>query len=235
MLIRLFGMLSLAVESSSLSALSASFVWGCLSILLSPCHLSSIPLIIGFLTDRRVNTVRKAFAITLVFSVGILLTIGVIGGITAALGRMLGDIGRWGNYAMGGIFFLVALYLLGIIRFPWSGSLPDGVHSKGYFGALVMGLLFGFALGPCSFAYLSPVLGIVFSISSVNIMYAIGLLASYAIGHCLVIVAAGMLYERVQKYLDWVSDAKSAKILKAVCAALLIIAGVYLVYTSLLG
>ena len=235
MIVRLFSMLSSTVESSPLAALSASFVWGCLSILLSPCHLASIPLIIGFLTDRRVTTMRKAFAITLVFSIGILLTIGVIGGLTAVLGRMLGDIGRWGNYAVAGIFFLIALYFLGIIRFSWSSSLPNGVLNKGYFGALVMGLLFGFALGPCTFAYLAPVLGIVFSVASVNTVYAVGLLASYAIGHCLVIVAAGMLYERAQKYLNWVSDAKSAKILKAVCAVLLIFAGGYLVYTSLIG
>lgn len=235
MLVRLFGALSSAVGTSPVTALPASFVWGCFSILLSPCHLASIPLIVGFLADRRVATVRKAFTITLVFAIGILLTIGVIGGVTAVLGRMLGDIGGWGKYAVGGVFFLIALYLLGVIRLPWSGALPGRVQGKGHFGALLIGLLFGFALGPCTFAYLAPILAFVFSVSSVNIVYGVGLLASYAIGHCLVIVAVGTLYERIQKYLNWASDAKSVRILKAVCAVLLILAGGYLVYTSLIG
>ncbi len=233
MLARMFGMLSSAVESSLLTALSASFIWGCLSILLSPCHLASIPLIIGFLTDRGVTTVRRAFTITLIFSIGILITIGIIGGVTAALGRMLGDIGVWGNYALGGIFFLIAFYLLEIIRLPWSGLVPNKVKRRGYVGSLVLGLLFGFALGPCTFAYLAPVLGIVFRVSSVNTVYSIALLTSYAVGHCLIIVAAGTLYERMQKYLNWVSDAKSIKVLKAICASLLFVAGGWLVYTSI--
>ncbi|UCB44897.1 MAG: cytochrome C biogenesis protein [Spirochaetota bacterium] len=233
MLARMFGVLSSAVESSPLTALSASFIWGCLSILLSPCHLASIPLIIGFLTDRGVTSIRRAFTITLIFSIGILITIGIIGGVTAALGRMLGDIGKWGNYALGGIFFIIAFYLLEVIRLPWSGLMPDRVKKRGYTGALVMGFLFGFALGPCTFAYLAPVLGVVFRVSSVNTFYSIALLSSYAVGHCLFIVAAGTFYGRMKKYLNWISDSKSVKIVKSVCASLLFLAGGWLVYTSI--
>lgn len=235
MFVRLFGILSSAVEASPVTALLSSFVWGCLSILLSPCHLASIPLIIAYLTDRGVSTVRRAFTITLVFATGILFTIGVIGGVTALLGRMLGDIGIWGNYALGCIFFLFALYLLGVIRFPWSSSLTATVKGRGHIGALTMGLLFGFALGPCTFAYLAPVLGVVFRVSSVSIVYGIALLASYATGHCLVIVAAGSLFQRMQRYLNWVSDSKSAKVLKSACASLLFLAGGYLIYISISG
>jgi len=36
-------------------------VWGVLSILLSPCHLSSIPLIVGSLTGRESYTKKRAF------------------------------------------------------------------------------------------------------------------------------------------------------------------------------
>ena len=233
MIARLFGMLSSAVESSPISALSASFIWGCLSILLSPCHLASIPLIIGFLTDRGVITIRRAFTITLLFSMGILITVGAIGGITTVLGRMLGDIGKWGNYTLGGIFIIIAFYLLGIIRLPWSGLMPIRIKKRGYIGALVIGLLFGFALGPCTFAFLAPILGVVFRVSAINTVYSIALLSSYAVGHCLVIVTAGTFYELAKKYLNWVSDSKSAKIVKSICASLLILAGGWLIYSSI--
>ena len=42
----LFTTLTHAVEGTALIALCASFLWGILSILLSPCHLASLPLIV---------------------------------------------------------------------------------------------------------------------------------------------------------------------------------------------
>lgn len=57
----------------------------------------------------------------LLFSVGILITIAAIGVITAAAGRMMGDIGAYGNYFVAVIFLIVGLVLLGAIPMPWPG------------------------------------------------------------------------------------------------------------------
>src|ERR1035441_9485436 len=95
---QLFTNLSHAVEGAPLIALAAAAAWGILSIILSPCHLASIPLIVGFISGQgRVSTARAAGIATL-FAAGILITIAAIGAITAATGRMLGDVGRWGDY-----------------------------------------------------------------------------------------------------------------------------------------
>ena len=40
--------------------------------------------------------------------------------------------------------------------------------AKGLLAALILGLLFGIALGPCTFAYMAPVLGIVFQTAQTN-------------------------------------------------------------------
>ena len=101
-------------------ALAASLVWGVLSVVLSPCHLSSIPLIVGFISGQGRVSTGRAFGIASFFAVGILITIAAIGAITAAAGRMMGDLGRWGNYFVAAIFFLVGLHLLGVIPAPWS-------------------------------------------------------------------------------------------------------------------
>ena len=123
----LFTWLSGLVESTLLLALLGAFLWGICSILLSPCHLTSIPLIIGFIGDQGKMKVKRAFHISLAFSFGILLTIGIIGVITSLLGRMMGDIGKWGNYVVAAVFFLVGLYLLDIIplRFPGLGRIKS--------------------------------------------------------------------------------------------------------------
>ena len=57
----LFTALTEALYRSFALALLASFAWGILSILLSPCHLSSIPLIIGFLTAQDEKKRRAVF------------------------------------------------------------------------------------------------------------------------------------------------------------------------------
>ncbi|MBU4460318.1 MAG: cytochrome C biogenesis protein, partial [Verrucomicrobia bacterium] len=76
---RLLSILSHAIEGSPGVALSAALGWGILSILLSPCHLASIPLIVGFINDQGRVTIRRAFGLALLFSVGILITIAGIG------------------------------------------------------------------------------------------------------------------------------------------------------------
>ncbi|MBN2594197.1 MAG: hypothetical protein JXA81_11880 [Sedimentisphaerales bacterium] len=108
---KLFTMLTHAVEGTAAISLAAAFVWGILSILLSPCHLSSIPLIIGFIGQQGNMSPRQAFITSSLFAVGILITIGLIGAVTAALGRMVGSVGRYGNYFVAFIFFIVGLLL----------------------------------------------------------------------------------------------------------------------------
>ncbi len=225
---QLFIKLSHAVEGAPLIALAASFIWGILSIILSPCHLASIPLIVGFVDEQGRISTKRAFAVSLLFGVGILVTIGAIGAVTAALGRMMGDIGRWGNYIVAAIFFLVGLHLIGLIPMPWAGANAAGYRRKGLLAAFVLGLIFGIALGPCTFAYLAPMLAVAFRTASTNPLYGAGLLLAYGLGHCSVLVLAGTFTEVIQRYLNWTERSKGTVIVRIVCGILVILGGVYL-------
>jgi cytochrome c-type biogenesis protein len=228
----LFTRLTHAVESTWFIALSASFVWGVLSILLSPCHLASIPLIVGFIDEQGRISTKRAFVISTLFAAGILITIGAIGAITAAAGRMMGDVGKYGNYFVALIFFLVGLHLLDVIPIPWSGIGQVGMKRKGMLAALILGLVFGIALGPCTFAYMAPMLGVTFKLATTNLLYGVLLLLVYGIGHCSVIVLAGTSTELVQQYMNWNERSKGAVILKKICGVLVLLGGVWLVYTA---
>lgn len=228
----LFVSLTKAVEGAPLVAVGASFLWGVLSILLSPCHLSSIPLIIGFISDQGRVSTKRAFLISLLFSVGILITIALIGVITAAAGRMWGDVGRYGNYVIALIFFIIGLHLLEVISLPFSGPKSLGIKRKGMLAAFIIGLVFGIALGPCTFAYMAPMLAITFNLSSESMWYGILLLFVYGIGHCSVIIIAGTSTELVQRYLNWNEKSRGAIILKQICGALVILGGIYMIYTA---
>jgi cytochrome c-type biogenesis protein len=226
----LFDTLSNLLYQNFWLTIFSSFVWGILSILLSPCHLTSIPLIIGFINSQGEITIKRTFSLSLVFAIGILITIGIIGGITLALGRMMGDLGSIGNYIIAIVFFIMGLYLLDIIRLPWEAASLKPIKFSGLISALIMGLLFGIGLGPCTFAFMAPILGVVFEVSHSSIFYAIILLTAFSIGHCSVIASAGTLAKAVQKYLNWTEKSKVTKYLKKACGVLVILGGVYLLF-----
>jgi len=229
---QLFSSLTHAVEGTPAIAVTAAVVWGILSIILSPCHLASIPLIVGFIDEQGRMSTKRAFVISLLFALGILTTIGLIGLITGVAGRMLGDVGRYGNYFVAVIFFLVGLHLLDVIPMPWSGPGQVGMKRKGLLAALILGLVFGIALGPCTFAYMAPMLGVTFKLAATNLAYGVLLLLAYGVGHCSVIVAAGTSTELVQRFLDWNEHSRGTVLVKKACGVLVLLGGVWMVYTA---
>lgn len=227
----LFISLSHGVTGSPLVALAAAAGWGLLSILLSPCHLASIPLIVGFIDGQDRMSIRRAFIISNLFAVGILISIALIGAVTAALGRMIGDVGVWGNGFVAIIFFAVGLHLLGWLPIPWSEPAQVKMKRKGLRAAFLLGLIFGIALGPCTFAFIGPVLGVAFAEAGHNITYAVSLLLAYGLGHCAVIVFAGTFTEKVQHYLNWNERSQGTLWIKRICGLLVIAGGVWLIYS----
>lgn len=228
----LFTTLTRAVEGTPVIAGCAALAWGVLSIVLSPCHLASIPLIVGFIDEQGRISTRRAFNISLFFSVGILITIGLVGLVTASAGHMLGNAGRFGNYLVAVVLFVVGLHLLGVISMPFSGPGQMNMKRRGMAAAFILGLVFGIALGPCTFAYMAPMLAVTFRLAATNLTYGILLLLLYGVGHCAVIVLAGTFTEVVQRYLDWNERSRGADRLRKVCGVLVLLGGLYMLYTA---
>lgn len=228
----IFEWLSKILYANSIIALLGSFTWGVLSIILSPCHLTSIPLIIGFINGQGKVTTFRALLLSSSFAVGILFTIGVIGLITGMLGRILGDVGPVGNYIVAIVFFIVGIYLLDIIPITIPGLTQINLKKRGLLAAFILGLVFGVALGPCTFAYMAPMLAIVFSLGATKLLFAATLILAYAIGHCFVIIFAGTFTEVIQRYLHWDATSRGTVIVKRICGILVILGGCYLIWTT---
>lgn len=229
----LFTQLTHAIEGSAGIALSAAFFWGVLSILLSPCHLAAIPLIIGIMDEQQTPNRKTAFLQSFLFSIGILLSIAIIGWVTAAAGRILGDIGRAGSWIAAAIFFAMGLQLMGVISRPWKKPETPRSTKTGWAAALLTGLVFGIALGPCTFAFMAPVLAVTFKLSAEAPLFAWSLVLLYGIGHCAVIVLTGTSAETIRLYLNWNENSKGAMRLRKICGVLVLLAGLYMVYTAL--
>lgn len=115
MLLEFFDALSSMLSSSPGIAVAGSFLWGVAGILLSPCHLAGIPLIVGYIDSQGEMKTSRAALIATLFSSGILITIAVIGVITGLAGRMMGDIGQYGNIIVALLMIVIGLYLLGVL------------------------------------------------------------------------------------------------------------------------
>ena len=232
MIEQLFSELTDRVEQAPIIAITASFIWGILSILLSPCHLVSIPLVVAFIDGQADRSTKRAFWLSSLFSIGILVTIAAIGMVTSFCGQMLGDIGSCGNYIVALLFIVFGLILIGVLEIPFSAPAKLNIKRKGFLAALSMGLIFGLALGPCTFAYMAPMLGIVLKVAGQRPVYSAILLLCYGVGHCCVIVLAGTFTGMVQKYANWNEKSKATIMIKRVCGFLIIIAGLYLIYKT---
>lgn len=232
MLEQLYTTLTRAVEGGPALALAAAFAWGVLSLLLSPCHLASLPLIVGFIGEQGRMSTKRSFQIALLFALGILLSIGILGALTAAAGRILGDVGPAGRIIVAVVFFLVGLHLLGVIPIPFTGPGQVAMKKRGRIAAFLLGLVFGIALGPCTFAFLAPMLAVTFQLAAGRMAYGILLLLAYGIGHCTVIVLAGTFTGAVQRVLDWNESSRGTAILRKTCGFLVLLAGLWMIYTA---
>jgi cytochrome c-type biogenesis protein len=232
MIEELFTTLSHMIEQSAWLAMAAALGWGVLSILLSPCHLASIPLVVAYVNQGQILQTKRAFWLSCLFSLGIFLSILGIGLITACFGRMLGDIGPWGSWFVAAVFMVFGLVLLEVISLPWSGPNMAKNTKTGAWGALLLGLLFGAAVGPCTFAYMAPVLAVVFDTAASSFAYSTLLILLYSLGHCSVIILAGTLGARLQRFLNWDQKSHLTGRIRKVCGIILILVGFYLLWKA---
>ena len=182
-------------------AAAGCFVWGMISVLFSPCHLASIPLIVAYVGGQQNALVpRQAAGYAVAFSAGLFITIAVIGAICALLGRMLGDIGLYWQILVGGVLIWVALGMLGVEKCTMSGGLLYRLNFKGIHGAFGLGLGYGILSGSCTFGFIAPILAII----TVQQEVATGILfiLLFAIGHCLPIAIAGSSTAAVRRLVE---------------------------------
>ena len=232
---QLFTTVNQWLAGSLLVASFGSLVWGILSIILSPCHLAAIPLVIGYISSQKDQTTKKAFISSLLLSLGILASIILLGAITLSLGRIAGDLGPITNYVVAAVLIFFGLYLTGLIKLNWGGGLPVKGMKKttNPWATFILGFIVGAGLGPCTFAFMAPIMGIAFQVASTNLIHAIQIRSFFAIGHVGVIVLAGTFTGAVQTYLNWTEKSKGATILKIICGILVIIAGFYMIWKEL--
>ncbi len=201
-----------------------AFLWGIASVLLSPCGISSVPLVVSYVANTDNPSRLRAFMISCAFCSGIVFNLAIVALIVSGLGRVLP--GHVLTMITAAVFVIMGLHLTGILRVKFFafGNGGTGTESQNIIGAVVLGIVSGLAVGPCSIAYVSPVLSLAMAQKSP------GLVASYAMGYSAVLIAAGTF---AQVFTCYLQSERGDKILRAVnilCGVALIAGGCYLAH-----
>ena len=210
------------------------FLWGMVSVLFSPCHLASIPLIVSYVAGQhQIIAGRRAALYALAFTVGLFVTIAAIGVVCALLGRMLGDVGPYMSIVVGAILVWVSLDVLGVASCSMSSGLLAKIQVKGMAGAFILGLAYGVLSGSCTFGFIAPILAII--TVQQKIFTGVVFILLFGLGHCIPIAAAGSSTTLVQRFLDNYAWQRGSRIFRKLAGLCIGALGLYFIGQPLLA
>ena len=155
----------------------------------SPCVLATIPLVVGYVGGYVDGDRSKAFRYSLAFVLGLSLTFTAFGAAAGLFGTMFGTLGGWWYVAAGIVALVMGGQLMGLYELRLPVSFNYRPKQGGIIGSFLLGLFFGVVSSPCA----TPVLIVLLTVVATKgeVLYGVALLFTYAIGHCLLMLAAG--------------------------------------------
>ncbi|HHX22821.1 MAG TPA: cytochrome c biogenesis protein CcdA [Thermoanaerobacterales bacterium] len=194
----------------------------------TPCALTSVPLVIGYVGGAGVKNTRRAFRLSVVFAIGMAVTFTALGTVASILGRFMQGVGSWWYLFLGVIMLLMALQIWEIFNFIPSTYAISKNTRRGYFGAFLAGILGGFFSSPCA----TPVLVVLLAIvaKGASLLWGILLLLLYSIGYSIIVVIAGTSIGFVQKLSSSDKYGAANNVLKIVMGIIIMLIAFYMFY-----
>lgn len=194
-----------------------------------PCVLSSIPLIIGYVTGYAENDKSKAVKYSFVFCLGIATTFTLFGIVSASFGNFILGTSRIWYILLAIMMAILGLKTLGLIDI--NIKLPESMinsEKKGMIGAFIFGVVGGIISSPCS----TPVLIVILTFVAIkgNILYGLLLLLSYSIGHSIPIFIAGTSTGLINKIMKYSKQNKISNTIRLIFGIIIVNLSLYLFY-----
>lgn len=220
--------------TGTLLAAVGCFLWGMVSVVFSPCHMASIPLIVSYVAGQeKALNARSAAQYSVAFTVGLFITIALVGIVCALLGRMLGDVGSYWTILVGAVLIWVAFDMMGLAKCSMGGSLLGRIKIKGLPGAFALGLAYGILSGSCTFGFIAPILAII-TIQQ-KVITGIFFIVLFGIGHSIPIAIAGSSTATVRKLLESSSFHEGGLWFRKCAGVAIGLLGVYFIVRPFMG
>ena len=218
---------SLFTNEASLPLLLAVSFLGGLVVSVSPCSLSMLPLIVGYVGGYSKENPAKTLVQMLFFVLGTAVVFSVIGIICAVTGKVfVSFLGGYFGIFLAGVILVMGLKLTGFLDFEIPvliKELPQGQGSFLY--PVLLGGVFALAGTPCSTPILAGIMA--FASLSASVAQSVLMLFLFALGQGVILIFAGFLtahMKRTSKFME-----ASEAILKF-SGTLLILAAIYIFY-----
>lgn len=197
----------------------------------TPCSLSSVPLVIGYVGGTDSKEPKKAFKLSLVFALGSSVTFTSLGVIATMFGKMFRFTGDWWYLVLAILLIVMVLQLWEIINVIPQNNLLTKNKKRGFIGAFIAGILAGLFSSPCS----TPVLIVLLAIVSAkgSLLYGILLLLLYSVGHSVLVVVAGTSIGFVKKTKQSTKYEKINNVIKIVFGILILVLALYMFYLGI--
>ena len=216
------------INTQPLLAVPVVFLGGLVTAL-NPCVLASIPLAIGFVGGYTKDRSKGyALLLALFLFIGIAAAFTVLGLVAGLAGTLFGTTSKFWP----ALIALVCLVMGGqILLFPnFELPMPRHVTPKtgGIIGAFLLGALTGVIATPCAVPILAVLLSYV--ASKGNVLYGGLLMFTYALGHSVLVLAAGSSMGIAEAMVNSKGLKKFSVILKKASGVLLLLVAAYFIY-----
>ena len=142
-------------ENSQIPLLSA-FLLGLMTAI-SPCPLATNITAIGYIS-KDIENRKKVFSNGLIYTLGRAISYTLIGFLFYAGANQLGISSfflKWGEKILGPLLIVIGLFMLGIItlkipQISWLTEKMETLSKKGFWGVLLLGMVFALAFCPYS-------------------------------------------------------------------------------------
>lgn len=186
-----------STQSSIYILFGAAFLGGLISSI-SPCSLSMLPLIIGYIGGYSDEKPLKTLLQMIVFVIGSGIVFSIIGAICALTGKMF--IGNpYFALIVASIVMIMGLKILGFLEFdlpPIIKEIPKNEFNNDFLYPLILGAVFALIGTPCSTPILASIMA--FASISAKISSAVVMLFLFSIGQGLILILAGFITSKIK-------------------------------------
>lgn len=175
----------------------ASFLGGLIASI-SPCSLSMLPLIIGYVGGYSDEKPTKTLVQMIFFVIGASIVFSIIGLICAITGKIF--VGNpYFMLIIASIILIMGLNIIGIIDFQMPvliKEIPKNNFNNDFLYPILLGAVFAVIGTPCSTPILASIMGMA-SISA-NMISAVIMLFLFSLGQGLILIIAGFLTSKLK-------------------------------------
>lgn len=223
------------LESNAVLAFLGAFGAGSITAI-APCSLVSVPLLVGssVALNRDLEGRKKVlytYLFATLFAVGVMISFSILGLIVAKFGGFFSVAPLWA-YLLAALFsIMIGLYAWGILGEINKSSLMMRLIKYRLLGGFLIGIVFGLVSTPCASA---PLVTMITVAANSGYLYAYGLILTFALGHSMLLLIAGISVGFAQTVTSSSIVAKVSNMINKGVALMLIGIGCYFAWQAYL-